>query len=362
MDTIYYLESCIVSNGIPQRIVLDKLPMTIGRSTDCDVVVNSASLSRVHAQIDCQGGKVVRKDLASTNGCFVNHQRIESNTEIQIQVGDIVHFAGIEYCTKVEQETDEDDDRTRISMQTLPKHFAVKSKEFSELLEQQLVTTFQQIITSRNGDVYAYELLGRGKHPALGASPYELFKIAESLNRQIELSVLFRRQGFIQAELAGIDKPLFFNSHPEECHNPDKLLKELTELRKLHPSLTLFFEVHEAAVTDIGAMVEIRNGLSALNIGLAYDDFGAGQARLRELTEAPPDIIKFDISLVRGVGNSESPRYRLLASLNRLVQEMGIATLAEGVETEEDATACKEMGIDYFQGYFYGRPAAIIAD
>jgi EAL domain-containing protein (putative c-di-GMP-specific phosphodiesterase class I) len=83
---------------------------------------------------------------------------------------------------------------------------------------------------------------------------------------------------------------------------------------------------------------------------------------LRELAEAPPDIIKFDISLVRGVGDRDSPRYRLLSSLNKLVQEMGIETLAEGVETEHDAIACKDIGINYFQGYFYGRPSPIIID
>jgi len=357
MDNTYYLESRIAGSAIPQRIVLDTLPITIGRSADCAVIINDSSLSRVHARIEIHANRLILCDLDSTNGCFVNHQRIVSNTELQL--GDIVHFAGIEYCLNAEDNKAEDDDRTRIYMQTLPKHFALKSKEFAELLDQQLVTTFQQIITLQNGDIYGYELLGRGKHPSLGVSPFELFKIAESLNKQIELSVLFRRRGFMQAELAGIQKPLFFNSHPEECHNPDQLLCELGELRKLHPTLQLIFEVHEAAVTDLDAMIAIRNGLNALNIGLAYDDFGSGQARLRELTEAPPDIVKFDISLVRGIGNSDSARYKLLASLNKLVQDMGIATLAEGVETKDDAIACQNIGVNYFQGYYYGRPTAI---
>lgn len=360
MDKTYYLESCIAGNDIPQRIVLDKLPLTIGRSSDCTAIINSSSLSRIHARIESRNGKIVLNDLASTNGCFVNHHRIARATELE--KGDIVHFAGIEYYLNIDEDVEEEDDRTRVFMQTLPKHFAIKSREFTELLDQELVTTFQQIITCQNGDIYGHELLGRGKHPGLGSSPYELFKIAESLNKQIELSVLFRRRGFVQAELAGIDRPLFFNCHPEECHKPDKLLMELAELRKLHPSLDLVFEVHEAAITNLDAMAEIRKELSALNIGLAYDDFGAGQARLRELTEAPPDIIKFDISLVRGIGDSESPRYKLLASLNKLVQEMGIRTLAEGVETEQDSIACKDIGIDYFQGYFYGRPTAITRD
>ncbi|CAA0092836.1 putative signaling protein [Zhongshania aliphaticivorans] len=357
MDNSYYLECCIAGSDIPQRILLNTLPITIGRGSDCSVIINTSALSRRHACIEYNHSEIILRDLNSTNGCFINHQRIAGHSAIK--PGDVVHFGDIEYCLKDDQDIVDDDERTRIQMQTLPKHFSLKRKELSELIDQQLVTTFQQVITLGNGDVYGHELLGRGEHPTLGSSPFELFQIAQSLNKHVELSRLFRQRGFAQAELAGMNKPLFFNSHPEECHNPDMLLLELTRLRKLHPGLQLMFEVHEAAVTDIGAMTEIRNELNALDIGLAYDDFGSGQARLRELAEAPPDIVKFDISLVRGVGDPQSPRYKLLLSLNKLVQEMGIATLAEGVESEDDALACKEIGVNYFQGYFYGRPAPI---
>jgi EAL domain-containing protein (putative c-di-GMP-specific phosphodiesterase class I) len=108
-------------------------------------------------------------------------------------------------------------------------------------------------------------------------------------------------------------------------------------------------------------MREIRNGLSELQIGLAYDDFGAGQARLQQLAETPPDILKFDISLVSGVTEPGSPRCRLLTSLNAMVQDMGVKTLAEGIETQAEADAYMEIGIDYFQGFFFERPSAILA-
>ncbi|MEX0916283.1 MAG: EAL domain-containing protein, partial [Wenzhouxiangellaceae bacterium] len=90
-----------------------------------------------------------------------------------------------------------------------------------------------------------------------------------------------------------------------------------------------------------------------------YDDFGAGQARLQELVEVPPDFLKFDIALVRGVGTSDSPRYRLLATLNTMLHDMGVQTLAEGIEDAETASACGAIGIDLFQGFFYGRPEPI---
>lgn len=93
-----------------------------------------------------------------------------------------------------------------------------------------------------------------------------------------------------------------------------------------------------------------------MGIGLAYDDFGAGQARLLELVEVPPDYLKFDMGLIRDMTERDSPRYRLLAELNRMIAGMGIRTLIEGVENEKTAELCREMGIDYMQGFLFGRP------
>jgi EAL domain-containing protein (putative c-di-GMP-specific phosphodiesterase class I) len=342
-------------------IVLDALPMTIGRSPDCSVMIGSSSLSRMHASFEWQDGQLLFKDLGSTNGSFVNHQRVE--LPVILKGGDVLHFSNIEYCLKMEEVDvdDEDDDRTRINVKSLSNHFPINGREFLELLDQGLVTGYRQAIINRNGNVIAYELLGRGCHPDLSPSPYDMFSIAGQLNKEVELSVLLRRKGFAQAAEAGISVPLFFNSDPAECLNPKRLLAELAELSRLYPQLQLVFEIHESAVTDQGLMREIRAGLSKLKIGLAYDDFGAGQARLHELAETPPDILKFDISLVSGVTEPGSPRYRLLTSLNAMVQDMGVKTLAEGVETQAEADACMEIGIDYFQGFFFDRPSAILA-
>lgn len=153
---------------------------------------------------------------------------------------------------------------------------------------------------------------------------------------------------------------MFFNTHPNESRDFDQLLSQLTQLRALFPKLRLVFEVHEAAITDLDAMAEVRRALQNLDIGLAYDDFGAGQARLLEVVEVPPDYLKFDIALVRDLEASTSGRYQLLSTLNELISGLGIKTLAEGVETEETARLCREMGIHLIQGFLYGRPCPIV--
>ena len=93
---------------------------------------------------------------------------------------------------------------------------------------------------------------------------------------------------------------------------------------------------------------------------MAYDDFGAGQARLIDLIEVPPDYLKFDICLVRDIHNGSEQRRGMLETLVRMAHDLGVAVLAEGIECEAEGQVCHRLGFDYAQGYHYGRPAALV--
>ena len=120
------------------------------------------------------------------------------------------------------------------------------------------------------------------------------------------------------------------------------------------------FEVHEEAVTDITQMAELSDQLHGQGIKTAYDDFGAGQTRLMELTEVPADYVKFDIQLIRDIHKAPLPRQQMVAMLIKFAQQAGSMALAEGVETEEEAIKCRELGFDLYQGYYFGKPQAHI--
>jgi EAL domain-containing protein (putative c-di-GMP-specific phosphodiesterase class I) len=94
-----------------------------------------------------------------------------------------------------------------------------------------------------------------------------------------------------------------------------------------------------------------------MKIGLAYDDFGAGQARLVELVEVPPDYLKFDMKLVQKIASASLERQRMLASLVKMVHELGVAPLAEGIEEAGDHEVCRQMGFKLAQGFYYGYPS-----
>jgi EAL domain-containing protein (putative c-di-GMP-specific phosphodiesterase class I) len=121
--------------------------------------------------------------------------------------------------------------------------------------------------------------------------------------------------------------------------------------------MSLVLEIHEAAATSVAQMRQLRLVLNDLGMKLAYDDFGAGQARLAELGDAPPDYLKFDIQLIRNIDGASAERQRMLESLVRIAADLGILSLAEGIETAAEHETCRRLGFVYGQGYRYGVPA-----
>lgn len=201
-----------------------------------------------------------------------------------------------------------------------------------------------------------YELLGRSRLFGL-TSPQAMFSAAAVLDLEAELSRILRYEGIRCAGPLGTEPLLFVNTHPAEMSEPGLLEFSLRELRELAPESKIVLEIHEAAVTQVAQMRELRAALKDMDIGLAYDDFGSGQARLVELVEVPPDFLKFDISLIRNIQNATADRHKMLSNLVKMVRELGIAALAEGIEMIEEHDVCVEMGFDFAQGYLYGRPA-----
>jgi EAL domain-containing protein (putative c-di-GMP-specific phosphodiesterase class I) len=92
---------------------------------------------------------------------------------------------------------------------------------------------------------------------------------------------------------------------------------------------------------------------------LAYDDFGTGQARLQDIVVVPPDFLKFDMSMIRGLDLATAGQQRLVRSLVEMARSLGIRVLAEGIETAGEHEACQQLGFELAQGFFYGKPARL---
>jgi len=125
------------------------------------------------------------------------------------------------------------------------------------------------------------------------------------------------------------------------------------------PQLDLALEIHESVLTRPEVIAELRALLLERNIALAYDDFGAGQARLLELADAPPHYLKFDRAFIAELDQASRAKEKLLKSLLSLAHELLVKTVAEGIETPAESSACANFGFTHAQGFHIGRPLPI---
>jgi EAL domain-containing protein (putative c-di-GMP-specific phosphodiesterase class I) len=229
--------------------------------------------------------------------------------------------------------------------------------QFDRLMSERAILPFYQpIVRTDDLATIGFEVLGRS--PLFGLkNPAMMFQAAAQLNLEAELSRLCRWVGLEKADRLPGSPVVFLNTHPTELLDRDVLELSLQEIRDAFSNVQLILEIHEASVSDPDSMRALRATLDGLNIGLAYDDFGSGQARLIELIEVPPDVLKFDIAFIREIDRATTQRQRMLASLVRMVRDLGIQALAEGMETEGEARVCVDLGFDLNQGYYYGEPA-----
>lgn len=361
MEIQWFLES-IAADGSHVTHNVSALPFRIGRDPENELVVATLGLSRHHAMLTRDiSGRLRLTDLNSTNGSFVNRERIEGSC--LLSENDIVHFGTAEFRLRqreAEQPSliEANDMRTMLvpNGMLLSELFVPNEAEFLELLEGHGMSgAAQPIVHAADNSIFAYELLGRANHPLLPGSPIRLFELASSLDREVELSRAFRRFGIaaIAPRLKGF--PLFANTHPKETFSKD-FFDSLIRLREQMPELDLVIEIHETAVTEIDHLRELTAHFRDIGVRFAYDDFGAGQARLNELGEAPAHFVKFDMGLVHDIHLASPRKRRVVSDLVKLVLDLGSVPLAEGIEMQAEADICREMGFQLIQGFLTGKP------
>jgi len=348
-DSVWFLTGQIGQNESARYVPIHSTPFRIGRRADLSLCLPCKTVSGLHAEIVEQDDALLLRDLESTNGTYVNGTRVTG--PVSLKQDDLVQFADVALRLRRQAA---DHDRGTLREDVCDKAMALV--QFDKLMsERAVVPFFQPIVEIRGLKTIGYEILGRSRLFGM-ETPQAMFMAASQLNLEVELSRMFRWEGVQVSTSFEVPPHLFLNTHPTEMVSPG-LLESMRSVREVNPTQPLTLEIHEAAVTDPKRMTELRAALADIDVRMAYDDFGAGQTRLIELIEVRPDYLKFDLEMVQGIHDASQQRQQMLSTLVRMVRELGIVPLAEGIESEGDSLACRQIGFELGQGFFYGKPA-----
>jgi len=330
---------------------IEPTPFRVGRRPEAALTLPRATISGMHAEMNIRDDQLFVRDLGSTNGTFINGRRITE--EAEIQEGDMLQFADV--TLKVSCHLKQSDSRTM--SEDFCDH-ALARVQFEKLMAEGIVTPYYQpIVDLRSRETIAFEVLGRSRLVGL-ETPGRMFAAANDLRQEAELSDLLRTKG-VEVSQQFTDIPhIFLNTHPVEFVDQSSW-DWVKQLRELAPVQALTVEIHEAAVTNVADMVRFCAMLKEYRIGLAFDDFGAGQARISELADVRPDYLKFDRQLISGLDQADATRQRFVERLVNAVHDIGVTPLAEGIETQGEEEVCIELGFELAQGYRLGMPYPI---
>lgn len=243
-----------------------------------------------------------------------------------------------------------------------------KAKLAGELQEgiakEQFKVYYQPVIDTKTGKIASAEALIRWIHPDKGFISPALFIPALEENghiSELDFYVLKKVWQFINDRCKNnkFVVPISVNLSWMDFYDEimmEKILKEMDHFRENGREHMARFEITE---TSYAAIRENRSGilesLRIKNAKILLDDFGSGFSSFGMLQDYDFDILKIDMSFIRKIG--ENPKTKsIVHSIIGMAHEIGIKTVAEGVETEEQVSFLRQSGCDYIQGYYYSKP------
>lgn len=232
-----------------------------------------------------------------------------------------------------------------------------QAERILKVLERGLIKmVFQPIADLADGSVTGVEALARfAVEPS--RTPDVWFEEAGAVNLREELELAAVRLALAHPELLPEGTYLSINLSPETVTSA-----RFAELLPDVPAKSVVLEVTEhARVDDYGALGDALQDFRARGGRLAVDDAGAGFASLKHILRLAPEVVKLDREVAQGI-DADRPRRALAAALISFAFDIGAEVVAEGIETQAEVDALRDLGVSYGQGYFLARPGPIPPD
>ena len=223
-----------------------------------------------------------------------------------------------------------------------------------EALEDNRVVVFLQPITDEEKRIVKYEALVRIEDHDTVYSPADFLNIAKKFKLYPQLSAAVMAHAFALARDHGC--PVSINISMEDIENGAFVQQIKEDLSRLDIAPLITFEILESEyVQDYEQTIAFINDVQHLGCKVAIDDFGSGYSNFAYLRRLRPDFLKIDGSLIRDIHTDENARI-IVQSINDFAHKLGIATVAEFVHSEDVFAQLKQIGTDYYQGYYLGKP------
>jgi len=230
------------------------------------------------------------------------------------------------------------------------------------LHDQHLFLVFQPIVNLMTGDVSHYEALLRLRtEDGTIITPTEFIPAAERMGliHGIDLWVIEHAIDYLAAlpdHLANISLTINLSSVAFQDKSLLPTIKQKLEMTWVSAE-RITFEITETAAVDNFQQTSLMiNQIRALGCRFALDDFGSGFSSFNYLKKFPVDYVKIDGQFIQNLANDETDRV-LVRSMHQIAKKMGKKTIAEFVECPKTIEILREIGINYGQGYIFGRPS-----
>ncbi len=236
----------------------------------------------------------------------------------------------------------------------------VSFEQVAEALAQaQVVPFFQPLVHLRGGKLSGFEVLARWQHPEQGAIlPSNFIEVAEAGGLMESLTEQVLRSALEAAMRLDAPPRLSVNVSPSQLRDLrlPALLKRMNE-ETGYPLELLTMEITETAlVSNLDEAKAVARRLKNLGCRLSLDDFGTGYSSLHHLQGLPFDELKVDRSFVVSMIEKRESR-KIVAAVVGLGRTLGLETVGEGIENEQEAGMLSWLGCEIGQGWLYGRPA-----
>lgn len=234
-------------------------------------------------------------------------------------------------------------------------------KEFDRLIREELLYYhFQPIVSCVTGEAIAYEALMRVNLPTI-SSPDTVLKMARAEGRlhDIERITIFKASeaylALLRDKLVRSSDLLFLNSIASQHMTEEENREFANRFSMLQKNIVI--EITEEEALDHHSL-EVKRSTPGFTGMFALDDYGSGYSNDLSLLELSPLFIKIDLSIVRNI-HTNPDKQQIVSNIVSYAHQRNMRIIAEGLETPEELSKVLELGVDYLQGYFLARPAAI---